>query len=125
MGYYYEANEKVSIFIPRYSQLQTRSVILILDKSSFVGDTKAQRASVSVMIRMLTKLDYKLKLMNVYDWAGKEKRSEKVVYLRSKVKGMTFDAEKQKRKSYFNFWCMHACEITHVSLLVLEMWLPI
>lgn len=96
-----------------------------MDKSSFVGDTKAQRASVSVMIRMLTKLDYKLKLMNVYDWAGKEKRSEKVVYLRSKVKGMTFDAEKQKRKSYFNFWCMHACEITHVSLLVLEMWLPI
>jgi len=56
------------------------------------------------MIRMLTKLDYKLKLMNVYDWAAKEKRSEKVAYLRSKVKGMTFDAEKQKRKSYFNFW---------------------
>lgn len=46
------------------------------------------------MIRMLNKLDYKLKIMNVYDWAGKEKRHEKVSYLRSKVKGMAFDAEK-------------------------------
>lgn len=75
----------------------------MLDKGAFIGDTKTQRANISVMIRILTKLNLKLKIFNVYDWATKEKRHEKIAYLKSKVKGMSFDPEKQKKKTHFNF----------------------
>ncbi|KAL4441563.1 hypothetical protein ABPG74_021495 [Tetrahymena malaccensis] len=103
MGYYHETNQQASIFRYQFSKLDENNLIVIQDKYNFVGDTKTLRSYSSIMIRMLMKKNYKLKIFNVYDWASKEKRSEKIAYLKSKVKGMSYDPEKQKKKTYFNF----------------------
>ncbi|EAR94231.2 hypothetical protein TTHERM_00522980 (macronuclear) [Tetrahymena thermophila SB210] len=103
MGYFHETNQQASIFRYQFSKLDENNLIIAQDKFSFIGDTKTLRSYSSVMIRMLMKKNYKLKIFNVYDWASKEKRSEKIAYFRSKVKGMSYDPEKQKKKTYFNF----------------------
>lgn len=93
--YILEENTRAGLYKVDYMNGET-NVVLLIDENDYLSDSRRRFGSVELKKRLLTKLGFKLFIIEKRKYLGEKKTMSKVEYVKKIMKGIPRDARKWK-----------------------------